>query len=244
AAVSGGTVDALAEQLVAGADSVGDVLVICGSTLITWVVADGWPERDGLWTVPHTSGHAAVGGPSNAGGLFLERVRHLVGDHDLDAVTPDRVPVWVPHIRGERVPFHDRDRRASLHDLDVGHQPADVLQAGYEASAFAVRLILELAEVPVERIVATGGGTQVDAWMQALADATGRGVDVAGVPEGAALGAAYLARVTAGVEPDSSTAGRWARTGRHVEPRPDWTEACDQRFHRFRQLTEGVPEVR
>ncbi|MDH3706385.1 MAG: FGGY-family carbohydrate kinase, partial [Acidimicrobiia bacterium] len=146
--VSGGTVDALAEQLVAGADAPGDVLLICGATLITWAVAEGWPEAEGLWTVPHTSGHAAIGGASNAGGLFIERVRHLVGergDEQLASARPDRVPVWVPHIRGERVPFQDPDRRASLHDLDMGHEPGDVLRAGYEASAFTARLILERA---------------------------------------------------------------------------------------------------
>ena len=37
-AVGGGTIDALAEQVVAGANEVGDVLVILGTTLITWGV--------------------------------------------------------------------------------------------------------------------------------------------------------------------------------------------------------------
>ena len=36
ALVGGGTIDAFAEQLVAGADEAGDVLVLCGTTLITW----------------------------------------------------------------------------------------------------------------------------------------------------------------------------------------------------------------
>ena len=241
ALVSGGTVDALAEQLVAGADEVGDVLVICGTTLIVWAVADDWPEAEGLWTVPHTSGHAAIGGPSNAGGMFLERVRYLVGERGeagLAAVEPGRVPVWDPHIRGERVPYHDRERRASLHGLDVGHQPGDVLQAAYEASAFTVRAILERSGVAVDRIVATGGGTHVDPWIQALADATGQPIQVVATPEGAALGAAYMSRVTAGLEPDTSGAGSWARIGRVVEPRTSWIEPCAARYEQFRQLTD------
>ena len=39
ALLGGGTIDALGEQLVAGADGEGDVLVILGSTLIVWAVA-------------------------------------------------------------------------------------------------------------------------------------------------------------------------------------------------------------
>ena len=72
--LGGGTIDAMAEQFVAGADNDGDVLVICGTTLITWAVMKGeeWLEKPGLWTIPHTApGKLIIGGPSNAGGLFL-----------------------------------------------------------------------------------------------------------------------------------------------------------------------------
>ena len=245
APVAAGTVDALAEQLVAGADSPGDVLVICGTTLITWAVAEGWPEADGLWTIPHLQpGLSAIGGPSNAGGLFLERVRALTGDPTGELSHPDRLPLWVPYIRGERTPRHDPDLRAALVGLDVGHGPAEVLAAAYEAAGFVVRHHLDLAGTTPERIVAVGGGTHVESWMQALADATNLPVDVAAVPEGAARGAAWLARITAGLEPsDWAEARRWARTGRRVEPRPDWADACDRRYPHWRAACDQRSEV-
>lgn len=243
AVVSGGTIDALGEQLVAGADAPGDVLVICGTTLIVWAVTEEWVEADGLWTVPHTApGLALVGGASNAGGLFLDWARRLVGaSSDGGEADPGRVPVWVPYLRGERTPHHDPTRRARLVDLDVGHGPAAVMAAAHEASGFVVRHHLDLAAegepavVTPERIVASGGGTQSARWMQGLADTTGLPVDVAAVPQGAALGAAYQARVTAGLEPDTSGAGRWARTDRRVEPRPEWADAAAIRYARFRE---------
>ena len=37
AVLAAGSVDALCEQIVAGADRDGDVLVLCGTTLIVWV---------------------------------------------------------------------------------------------------------------------------------------------------------------------------------------------------------------
>src|SRR5690606_3578195 len=119
---------------VAGADSPGDVLVVCGTTLIVWAAVEGWPEVPGLWTIPHTRpGLASVGGASNAGGLFVDRVRRLTGDPDPSGVDPGRVPVWVPYLRGERTPWHDRSRRGALHDLDLTHDAASVVQAAYEA---------------------------------------------------------------------------------------------------------------
>lgn len=243
--VAAGTVDALAEQLVAGADSAGDVLVICGTTLITWAVSDGWPEADGLWTIPHLQpGLAAIGGPSNAGGLFLDRVRILTGDPAAEPSNPDRLPLWVPYIRGERTPGHDSDLRAALVGLDVGHGPEDVLAAAYEAAGFVVRHHLDVARVTPERIVAVGGGTHVHRWMQALADATDLPVDVAAVPEGAARGAAWMARISAGLESgDLAEARRWSRTGRRVEPRPDWAEACHRRYPQWRAACDQRAEA-
>ena len=237
AAVGGGTIDAFAEGLVAGADNPGDVLVILGTTLIIWAATEGWPQVDGLWTIPHsTPGITMIGGASNAGGLFVQRVRDMTGDPDLRRIHPDHVPVWVPYLRGERTPWHDRDRRASLNDVDMTHDAASVLRAAYEACGFVVRHHLDLAEHASTRIVCSGGGTHVRPWLEALAEATGLSVDVVAVPEGAALGAAYLARVAAGLEPDTSGSSRWARVRERIEPRPEWAAAAAARYQRFRQL--------
>ena len=90
---------------------------------------------------------------------------------------------------------------------------------------------------PPRRIVATGGGTRVAGWVEALADTTGLPVHVAGVPEGGALGAAFLARAW---PPASSRAPR-TRPGGHafdrvVDPDPAWIEACDARYARFLEI--------
>jgi xylulokinase len=251
APLGGGTIDALGEQLVAGADDDGDVLLILGSTLIVWAVIPEWRTTEALWTVPHTvPGKSLIGGPSNAGGLFLNWVERLVGtgamsvgsgdpSEALDAATlaeATRVPVWLPYLRGERVPYHDATRRASLHDLDIGHDRRRVRRAAHEASGFVVRQLLELGEVDAKRVVATGGGVRDAAWVQAVADATGLPVDPVAVPEGGALGAAWMARVIAGLEPPGAAAHGWVRHGARVEPDPACATAVAARYGRFREL--------
>lgn len=234
--LAAGSVDALCEQLVAGADRDGDVVVLCGTTLIVWITIPEYREAPGLWTVPHaTAGKFQIGGPSNAGGLFLGWVDHLVAE-DNSTIDPDRVPVWSPYVRGERVPYHDPDRRAVLDGLDLMHGGAAVRRAGYEASGFVVRQLIERSGAPAAKIVATGGGTRVQPWMQAMADATGLPVEVSAVPEGAALGAAFIARVAAGLEASTADAARWASTEHVVEPDPLWANAMQARYARFREL--------
>jgi xylulokinase len=132
--------------------------------------------------------------------------------------------------------LHDPDRRAGLDRLDLTQDAGALRRAAYEASGFVVRQLVELAAVPALRIVATGGGTRVAPWMQAIADATGLPVEVSGVPEGAALGAAFLGRVAAGLESSMTDAARWARTDRVVEPDVRWTGPMEERYQRFLEL--------
>lgn len=237
AALAIGAVDALCEQMVAGADRDGDVLVMCGTTLIVWVTIPEARQVPGLWTIPHTKApKSLIGGASNAGGLFLGWVDRVIGPGDPGSVDPHRVPVWSPYIRGERTPFHDPDRRAVLDGVDLTHGPAALRRAAYEASGFVVRQLIELSGAPVSRIVATGGGTRLQPWMQAIADATGRPVAVSGVPEGAALGAAFLGRMAAGLETSIADADRWVSTDRVVDPDRAWAAAVEDRYRRFLEL--------
>ncbi len=243
-ALASGCIDAMAEQLVAGADEPGDVLVLLGTTLIVWVVAEEPSEVPGYVSIPHTaSGSYLVGGPSNAGGLFRDWVTGLFAPAGDRALDPGGIPVWAPYPRGERVPLNDSSRRAGLVGLDLTHDPAAVVRAADEASAFVVKRAIDAAVAHAgaspRHVVASGGGTRVEPWVQAVADVTGMPVDCVLVPEGGALGSAWLARIAAGLEePAAMTEGRrWARTGRRVEPRANWAAAVAERYERFLALS-------
>jgi xylulokinase len=153
--------------------------------------------------------------------------------------------VWEPYVRGERTPLHDPYRRAALHQLDLTTEPGGIRRAAFEASGFVVRHHLDLAasapnaEIVPRRVVATGGGTRVPEWLQALADCTGLPVDVVAIPEGGALGAAFVARMAAGLESSMADAARWARHSRRIEPDSAWVPAVEERYKCFRALAGG-----
>ncbi len=242
--LASGIVDTLAEQIVSGAVDVGDVLVICGTTLVIWVVSDIWREVPGLWTVPHTvSGRTLIGGASNAGGMFLDWATKFTGSAP-GRTSPASIPVWAPYPRGERTPFHDTGRRASLIGLDLSHDRPEVRRAAFEAAGFVVRQHIDLSGVPARRVVATGGGTGRPEWLQALADCARLPVDVALVPECAALGAAYVARMAAGLEQSLDGASRWARVGHRVEPDEAWVEPAARRYEMFKELVADAEQGR
>ena len=243
-----GIPDGLAELAVVGAGDVGDVIVTLGSTLVCWVVSDTWREPEGLWTIPHVAtDRVLLGGPSNAGGLFWDRVRAMLGDPpagaDFEAlvagVDPGDLPVWIPSVHPERTPTAGTATTASLLGLEATHRRPHLYRAALEASGFVVRRHIEAAGVTPRRIVATGGGTAVGPWMQALADCCDLPVHVGAVPESAALGAAFAARLVAGLETDLADGARWAATARIVEPDPRWTGPSEARYRRFVTLLDG-----
>lgn len=251
AVIAGGTIDALCDQIVAGAHNPGDVLVIFGATLIVWVVCEEWLVAPGLISYPHTTrDRFLIGGPSNAGALFVDWARRLLRGTpkpgpdrerlDPRLGQPDRVPVWLPYVRGERTPFEDHSLRSNVYGLDIGSGPEALERAAYEASGFVVRRMLDRSGVKAARIVASGGGSRVTAWMAAVADATGLPVDAVAVPEGAALGAAYFARMAAGLETSLDDSVRWSAVGRRIEPDPAWERAAAVRYEKFSELGTGA----
>ena len=241
--------DGLAELTVAGATEVGDVIVTLGSTLLCWIVTDSWLEIDGLWTIPHTAADRfCVGGPSNAGGLFWDRVRAMLGDPPagagfdaaVAALDPGDLPLWLPSIHPERTPVAGTAPTASLLGLEASHRRAHLYRSALETAGFVVRRHIGVAGITPRRIVATGGGTAVGPWMQALADCTGLAVHVGAVPESAALGAAFAARLVAGLETDLADGARWSATARVVDPDPAWADPVEARYRRFETLAAGA----
>ena len=240
--LEGGTIDAMGEQLVAGCDDDGDVLVICGTTLIVWAVTPEPVDIARHYSIPHTApGKFLVGGPSNAGGLFLNWVDRMcasvaegAGDGTPASVgDPGRVPIWAPYPRGERVPFQDAERRAQLVDLDLTHDAASIRRAAFEAAGFVTRRMIDASPTPARRIVATGGGTRVEAWMQALADCTALPVHVCAVPEGRRA----RRRVPGPRRGRTRDVDERRRAlGAHIarrRPDPAWANAVGDRYARF-----------
>ena len=78
--------------------------------------------------------------------------------------------------------------------------PLDIAQAALEGVAYRLADILD-AIGGLESVVATGGGLLASPdWLQILADVLGRPVEVSGVAEGSARGAAVVAFERLGID--------------------------------------------
>lgn len=91
----------------------------------------------------------------------------------------------------------------------------------------------------IERVVAVGGGTQGDLWLQIVSDVTGLTQEIPSITIGASYGAAFLA---AGVKQPSDIRA-WNPVRRTVVPRPELAAEYDELYDLYRELYPATAPV-
>lgn len=204
------------------------------------------------WTIE--AGQASTGGTVRwlldtlGGELPAGEARYAAADAAAQstAVGADGLVV-LDFWQGSRTPIKDPDARGVIFGLTPAHGVGHLLRAVYEGTAYGNRHILETLQelgVPIERIVACGGGTRSALWLQILADVAGLPITLTEVDDAVALGSAACAAVAAGSYVDlHSAAHAMVRATTHVEPNSAHRDIYDRGYERYRALcTALAPE--
>jgi xylulokinase len=169
-----------------------------------------------------------VMGVTQAAGLSLKWFRdNFAGDYkdravvehkevyDLINAAVDKVPcgsnrlIYLPYLMGERTPHLNPDCRGVFFGLSAMHTKEDLFRAVMEGVSYSLKdcndILRELG-ITVHEMMACGGGSKSPVWRQMIADMYGCEVKVPVSEDGAALGAAILAGVGAGVFKDIESA--------------------------------------
>jgi glycerol kinase len=142
--------------------------------------------------------------------------------------------VYVPALLGLGTPHWDYGARGTLLGLTRGTGRAQLVRAVLEGVAHRGADLLDAAEddtgLTVDALRVDGGMSANGVFVQALADATQRAVEVSPVVEATTLGAAFLAGLEVGTWPGMSDVAATWRPARRVEParaldRDRWREA-------------------
>jgi xylulokinase len=256
--VVAGMVDAFATFHGAGMVGPGDAVDVGGSAGGFGVYWDRPIRVDGSFTnVAPLPGLYSIGGAMAALGTSLDWLRDVVfaGGLDADQVIDlaagsppgaDGV-VFLPYLAGERAPIWDPDARGAFVGLRLVHGRPHLARAVLEASAFAVRQVIEpirAAGVDVGAMRVAGGQARSPAWNQIKADITGLAVEVPRVADTAVVGSAILAATGVGAHPDLLTAIR-AMTAieRRVEPRLEHAATYDHAFAKYVALHPALAPI-
>jgi glycerol kinase len=129
-------------------------------------------------------------------------LRSPAESHDVAAGCDDTGGVvYVPALLGLGTPHWDHGARGALLGLSQGSGRAAIVRAVLEGVAHRGADLLEAAEAdgtPIASLRVDGGMSANPTFIQALADATQRPIEVAPVVEGTTVGAGYLAGLAIG----------------------------------------------
>ncbi len=189
-----------------------------------------------------------------AAGTNIEWLRDDLGiiddaaqSHDVAASCADSGGVaYVPALLGLGTPSWDYGARGALLGITRGSGRPQIVRAVLEGIAQRAADLVEAAETDSGLTIATlrvdGGMSANPTFVQALADATGRPIEVSPEREATTLGAAYAAGLALGAwAGDDDIAATWAPT-EVVEPvgsfdRDKWADTLERASRWFPELS-------
>lgn len=149
--------------------------------------------------------------------------------------------LFLPYLSGERTPYLDPSAKGILFGLTLRHGHQHMIRAIMEGVVLALRLSLEIFKelnIPIERIVASGGGARSNIWLQMQADIFNTDIHTVSSMEEACTGAAIVAGV--GVNLFESIEQACATIVRYnpkvTAAKPENVKIYDEAFAKFKLL--------
>ncbi|OHX07038.1 FGGY-family carbohydrate kinase [Micromonospora sp. WMMB235] len=249
--VVAGTIDAWSEALSVGAQGVGDLMLMYGTTMFLVHTVPHRLTSPSLWgTVGALPGTRNLAGGMATSGAITGWLRDLVAGTDHTELlrlaersgAGARGLLMLPFFAGERTPILDPRARGLIAGLTLSHGPGDIYRAALEATGLAVRHNIETIEAAggdIRRIVAVGGGTRGGLWTQIVSDITGREQQIPAQTIGASYGGAFLAARTV-MDVSIET---WNPIAGVRRPRPEPAADYDELYRLYRELYAGSRSV-
>lgn len=256
-----GTADAAAEATAAGVRAPGETMVMYGSSGFLIAICANLVASPVQWATTYLDpgSFALTAGMSTTGSLltwFREGFGPPTNDASPSAFTlladeARNVPAGadgllaLPYFSGERTPINDPLARGAVFGLTLSHTRGHVYRALIEGIGFGLRHNLEAmltAGAGISRLVAIGGGTANDLWVQTVSDVTGWAQQVQHTP-GAALGDAMLAAAGVGLVSSLEATRDWVVDGPMILPNDDVRSLYEGRYALYRGLYEHTATI-
>ncbi|MFV2003125.1 MAG: FGGY-family carbohydrate kinase, partial [Paracoccaceae bacterium] len=255
--VTTGTIDAAAEAISVGLRDVGDMMIMYGSTVFSVALMADKLADGRLWYAPwlFEGGHASMAGLATSGTLthwFRDQFARELPRHEAFgalAAEAEASPrganglLLLPYFSGERTPIHDTSARGCFFGLNLTHSRGDMYRAVLEGIGFATNHVMrtyeEIGQMP-RRLLAVGGGTKNDVWLQATSDICGIDQIICAQTIGASYGDAFLAAVAIGAAKREDIAV-WNPVQRQINAVPD--PVYDKQYQLFRRLYEQTKDI-
>lgn len=255
--VTVGTIDAASEAISVGVCNAGDMMMMYGSTIFMIQITDQKITDKRLWYAPwlFRGLHGSMAGLATSGTLthwfrdnFAKEIPKEKAFEILAAEAAQSPPgakglMVLPYFSGERTPIHDPNARGIIFGLDLTHNRGDIFRAFLEGIAMGTAHVFDTYEAigqKPKKVMAVGGGTKNNIWMQATSDFSKIDQVVSEKSTGASYGNAFLAALAVGAVAESDIT-RWNPAITTIKTKHSALHAEKNKL--FRQLYEDSKEI-
>ncbi len=156
--------------------------------------------------------------------------------------------VCTPWMLGERCPVSNTTTRATLFNISMDHTREHLMRAVYEGIGYNLRWIMENYQkdysFKCDELRIIGGGAMNDAWMQIIADITGKSFEVVHDPRNSgALGAAIVAMIGLGHLKGFGEVKRFIKIDRTYRPNTENKKIYDKLFRDYQNIYTGLKKA-
>lgn len=156
--------------------------------------------------------------------------------------------ICTPWMLGERCPCSSTTTRATLFNMTMVHTREHIMRAMYEGIGYNLRWILENYETDYgfgcDHFRIIGGGALDKAWMQIIADITGKTFEVVRDPRNAgAIGAATIALIGLGVLPSFESVKSFIKISAEYKPNPENRKIYDELFRDYKNVYQSLEKT-
>lgn len=148
---------------------------------------------------------------------------------------------FLPHFSGAGSPINDNRSLGAFIGLSNSADKGDMLRAIYEGLNYQFKDMLLSLEKALKKeskkIIAVGGATRNNFWMQNKCDIIGKAIEAPNIDEATPLGAALLAGIGVGVYKDEKDAyQKTFRPGKVYEP----DEAKFKKYNKYYEIYKSI----
>ena len=250
-----GAMDAWSGLLGAGVCDEGQCVYLSGTSEILGIISSRKTPTPGVIAFPRCEDIVLHAGPTQSGGASVEWFSRLLGRTAVEisglasTANPKKpLPIFLPHLEGERAPLWDSKARASFSGLSSAMGAPELARSVLEGVGYSAKLVLDSLEASAccepEIIHHSGGGAASDIWCQIRADILGRPIFRTKVRDAGVLGAALMAGVGSGLFPSlTSAAHRFVQMDRIFAPDQSEQERHAKNFEQYQSLYQMLGQL-
>jgi len=154
--------------------------------------------------------------------------------------------IFLPYLSGERCPYPDPSARGVFMGATLKHTRDHFSRAVLEGISFGLNdsfEILKEMNIPIDQVIATGGGAKSNFWRQLLADITGYSHSTVENDEGPSYGAAILAGVGCGIYKDVVEASKANKIKTTSTPKPEFNKEYKKYISIYKELYPKLKDI-